>query len=100
MAEELGFRTPAKEVEELRKRIAQIEGLSTGVTDAVRLSMSALAEIFSERVTRNPKDARKIKDWMLTNIKETGVSPTLTDILDKGFNRVCDAIDKKLQQKG
>ena len=93
MSEELGFRTPAKEIEKLRERLEQVEGLSTGVIDALRLSMSVAIEIFSERASRNPKDTRKVKDAMVGRMKKMGISPTLMDILDDGFKAGCDEIE-------
>ena len=99
MAEELGFRTPAKEVEKLQKRLGQIEGLSTGVKDALGLSVSALIAIFAARAASEPKNARKIKDELMGIIKRMGISPALVDILEDSFKATCDELDTYLQGK-
>ncbi len=50
MAEELGFRTPAKKVESLRKRVDELEGVTTHVKDVLKLSIWLYWETFSDRV--------------------------------------------------
>ena len=99
MAEELGFKTPAKELEKLQKRLEEMEGLGTVSIDALKLSIGALIEIFTDRVLQNPKDARKEKDRLLEKIKEVGVSPLLVDTLDDNFKARCDLVDEAFRRK-
>ena len=99
MAEELGFRTPAKEIEGLRKRVEEIEGITTYVADTLILSLVLYLEIFTDKVISNPKDARKIKDGLLSRAKSAKISPWIIDILDDALRAFCDEADKYLQEK-
>lgn len=94
MAEELGFRTPAKEVEELRKRIAQMEDVRAVAEDGLKLSLLALLRVFWGEAIANPKDARRIKDELLNTITKWEITPAILDALDDGFKAVCDKLGR------
>ncbi len=94
MAEELGFRTPAKEVEELRKRIAQMEDVRAVAEDGLKLSLLALLRVFWGEAISNPKDARRIKDELLNTITKWEITPAILDALDDGFKAVCDKLGR------
>ena len=95
MVEELGFKTPAKEIQKLRKRLEQMEGLTGHVEDALKLSMSSIMLIFATWAIDRPKYARKEKDTLLDTIKGLGINPGLIDSLDEYFKECCDMIEKR-----
>jgi len=99
MTEELGFRTPEKELQALRKRVEQMEGLGTATIDSLKLSVLVLIEIFAERAASKPKNARAIKDAMLANMKQLEISRELQDALDTGLRAACDKVDEYLRRK-
>ena len=95
MTEELGFRTPAKEIERLRKRLEQIEDVSEYVPDVAILSIWALAEIHGMQAMKNPRNARKLKDSLLDALKEAKISRELLDSLDALLKINCELLEGK-----
>jgi hypothetical protein len=96
MPEELGFRTPAKELQELRRRVEQVEGLSTGVVDAVVLSLWALAWLHLIQAKGKPENARKLKDILLDSLKELDVDRGLLDALDAMCKGTCEDFEGEI----
>ena len=96
MTEYIGFRTPAKEIESLRKNLEQMEDVSKYIGDAVVLSIFALAEIHLMQAIENPKNARKLKDNLLDGVRKTGISSETIDLLDEVLKRGCEYLEETM----
>lgn len=95
MPEELGYRTPAREIERLKKRLEGVEGVSKWIIDVGILSVWALAEVHRMEAFKNPKDARKSKDFLLGVFKGQEISPVFLDALETMYTMTCDFVEGK-----
>jgi len=95
MTKELGFRTPAKEMEKLKTKLEQVQGLSKYVSDIAILSLWALAEMHSIRAEEHPKICRALKDDLLYGLKGLVTNRDILDTLDAMCKTTCERLEKE-----
>lgn len=72
----------------------RLEPTETDARDAVNVASYALELAFVGGIIEHPSDARKVKDVIVEQLRQYGVSPKRIEAISKDLVELCEIVEK------